>query len=225
MKLLIAVPDYTGAPCVNYIHSLTDTLACLHNLGIEAEVTYHCNDAYIHRARNSLCAKFLSGDYTDMMFIDSDLGWDFKAVPRLLSRPYEFVAGAYPFKQDDENYPIEIMLDNQQRPVIDRATGCIAAYMMPTGFWRLRRSVLEKMSGIVDWYMDKGEKTFNFFSTPVVDHEWIGEDVWFCRQWLSIGGQIWCDPNIDFHHVGRKEYSGNLHEFLLRQPGGSKAAA
>ena len=226
MKVLFCIPDYAAAPVVNFTHALTNTLALLHNLGIPAETVYHCNDAYVHRARNSLCAKFLAGDYTDLFFLDSDLGWDFKAVPRMLTRPYEFVGGAYPMKHADKDrpYPIELMLNADERPIVDPATGCVAAAMLPTGFWRLKRGVIEKMSGVVDWYMDEGKKTFNFFSTPVIHHEWIGEDVWFCRQWLSIGGQIWCEPNIDFTHVGRKEWTGNLHEFLLRQPGGSKAA-
>lgn len=225
MKLFIAVPAYDSKPCVDFMHSLTDTLPLLERLGIEATVTYHCKDAYVHRARNTLARKFLASDATDLLFIDSDMGWDFKSVPRLLTRPYEFVGGAYPFKQDNEDYPVSILSNAHGTPLVDPATGCIAAAMLPTGFWRLRRSVFEKMEPNCDWYWDNGEKTVAFFETPIVDHEWIGEDPWFCRKWLSIGGQIWCDPNIDFTHVGTKEWTGNYHEFLLRQPGGAKAAA
>lgn len=224
MKVFFATPIYDGKPCVDYTHSMIGTRDVLELAGIKSTDTFHAKDAYVHRARNSLCRKFLQSDATDLFFIDGDMGWDDKAPAKLLLLPYEFVGGAYPFKQDAEDYPVTVHTRPDGSPIVDPKTGCISAVMLPTGFWRLRRSVLEKMTPHCDWYWDKGEKTVAFFETPIVDHEWHGEDPWFCKKWLSLGGQIWLEPNIDFVHVGTKEWRGNYHEYLMRQPGGSKAA-
>ena len=220
--VFFAVPAYGANVSTAFAHSLIDTFGVLESAQVPATVVYHCKDAYLGRARNSLAHLFLKSDATDLFFIDADMGWDAKAPLRMLARPYEFVGGAYSFKQDEEDYPVTVHSDPHGRPLVDPGTGCISATMLPSGFWRLRRSVLEKMAPACEWYWDKGEKVLNFFDTPVVEHEWIGEDVWFCRRWLKLGGQIWLEPNIDFIHSGVKDWKGNYHEFLLRQPGGSK---
>lgn len=218
MKLFVATPTYDRKPCLEYDHALTSTFGILLGLNIDADVSYRGGDAYIHRARNSLVREFLASDATDLMFIDSDMGWNAEQAVRMILRPYEFVGGAYPFKQDEEDYPVTINCKPDGRPMGDPSTGCLSASMLPTGFWRLRRSVFERMETACDWYMDKGQKTVAFFETPIVDHEWIGEDVWFCRKWISLLGQIWLEPNIDFSHVGTKAWTGNYHKYLLRQP-------
>jgi len=224
MKVFIATPSYDGKPCADYTHSLLDTVRLLDRIGVEASVTYHLRDAYVHRARNSLVRKFLASDATDLFFIDADEGWSPDAPARMLALPYAFVGGAYPFKSDPEDYPCSINSNEQGTPLVDPATGCISATMLPSGFWRLKRSVFETMAPHCDWYWEGSGQTTAFFETPIVNHEWIGEDPWFCRKWLSLGGEMWLYPNIDFIHSGGKEWHGNYHEYLLRQPGGSKAA-
>jgi hypothetical protein len=55
---------------------------------------------------------------------------------------------------------------------------------------------------------------------------WWGEDYAFCRRWNAIGGEIWVVPDLDLtHHSKTEAFPGNYHEWLLRQPGGSKAEA
>ena len=53
---------------------------------------------------------------------------------------------------------------------------------------------------------------------------WYGEDYAFSKRWTEKCGDIWLIPDLDIsHHSSDREFPGNLHEFLLRQPGGSKA--
>jgi hypothetical protein len=51
-----------------------------------------------------------------------------------------------------------------------------------------------------------------------------GEDYAFSRNWNDLGGEIWVIPTLHIdHHSPTKAYPGCFHDFLLRQPGGSKA--
>lgn len=222
MKVFIATPSFDGKVNIQYVHSLIETLGLLSALGIDAVTSFMGHCAYLQKVRNTLADDFLKSDCTDLFFIDADMGWDAKAVPRMLTRPYEFIGAAYPFKQETEDYPVNIKSDADGRPLVDPATGCIAADMVPSGFWRLRRSVVEKIAAVSDSYLENGRRITDLFPTPVIGDEWIGEDVYFCRRWIEQCGQIWLEPNIDFVHVGNKDHKGNYHEFLLRQPGGSK---
>lgn len=223
MKVFIATPTFDGKVNIQYAHSLIDTLGLFVGLGIDAITVFKGHCAYLDRVRNALANDFLESDCTDLFFIDSDMGWEPKAVVKMLARPYEFCGGAYPYKLEPEDYPVSIMSGKDNRPLVDPATGCVAADMLPSGFWRLRRSVMEKMAAVSDSYDDDGRTLIEFFSTPIIDRQKMGEDVYFCRKWLSLGGQIWLEPDIDFMHVGSKEYKGNYHKYLLRQPGGSEA--
>jgi hypothetical protein len=55
---------------------------------------------------------------------------------------------------------------------------------------------------------------------------WWGEDYAFCRNWQEIGGEVWLVPNLNLNHwSGDKVWKGNFHEYLLKQPGGSKDPA
>lgn len=45
----------------------------------------------------------------------------------------------------------------------------------------------------------------------------IGEDIYFQKRYREMGGQIWCEPNIEMGHYGIKEWRGNYQTFLLNE--------
>jgi hypothetical protein len=64
----------------------------------------------------------------------------------------------------------------------------------------------------------------DLFNHGVHDRIWWGEDYSFARRWKEKCGDIWLMPDLSIdHHAKDKVYEGNLHQFLLRQPGGSNA--
>jgi hypothetical protein len=75
-----------------------------------------------------------------------------------------------------------------------------------------------------NWYMDDTSahcgKTANIFECRCKKDSGVreGEDTACCHKWAEIGGTLWCEPRISFGHIGVKEFSGNFHEFLLKQP-------
>jgi hypothetical protein len=215
MKVIFCTPSYDRTVTVEYLLSMERTRELLASEGIEIAPTQIVGgDCYVHHARNTLVADFLDSDATDMFFVDQDEGWPADAVLRMLRRPYEFVAGIYPFKRDMEGYPCGFDVDGNGEIVTDPETGCIALAMAATGFWRLRRSVFEKMRPMTEPYTEHGRTFRTYFRTPVIDGVWHGEDPAFCRYWIMLGGKIWAEPDIDFEHCGRKSWRGNFAKFV-----------
>jgi len=230
MKLLIATGFYNLAAAYSpYIASLVNTVKVLTLAGIEFDFLPHNGDSYVDRFRNTVCAKFLEGDYTDLLFIDSDMDWEVGAINRILMAPVEVVGGVYPMKNNWDQYPVGLQTHPDGKPKGDPKTGLLKADWVMAGFLRIKRTCLEKMQeAYADTvYQDvsadpaKPDRVYyKFFETRLGIG---GEDMTFCQRWRDIGGEIWLEPRITFGHYGVKGWQGNYHEFLMRQPGGSKA--
>ena len=228
VHLLIATPFYKFDCISTYTASLVDSVRVLTTAGINFDYYTHNGDSYVDRARNTICAKFLEGDYTDLLFIDSDMQWDIEAVGRLLKAPYEVVGGAYPMKNCWEVYPCVIDTDEKGVPIVDPATGLISAEWIMAGFLRIKRSCLEKMAeaykdlAYQDPSADPTNPTRKYIPFFELKLGVGGEDMIFCRRWKAIGGKVWLEPRITFGHYGVTGYFGNFHEYMRRQPGGDK---
>lgn len=217
--VFFATPTYSGRICQEYADSLEATGRALEAEGWKVTASFVQGDCYVQRARNALVAQFLETDATDLFFLDDDLGWPADAVLKLLSMPDPVVFGVYPFKRDEEGYPVVIHTDAKGYPIV-RGDGCISATGAPTGFLRIKRFAINALQAAYPElaYGEDGKTIYDLFPQGVRNGRWWGEDFAFCNLWTGIGGSIWCVPDIDFQHVGAKPYSGNYHRFLLRQP-------
>jgi hypothetical protein len=84
-KLFVATPMYGGQCHGMYTKSTSDlTKLCTH-YGIEAKFFYLFNESLITRARNYCVDEFMRSDYTHLMFIDSDIGFDPNDVLSMLA--------------------------------------------------------------------------------------------------------------------------------------------
>lgn len=228
MKVHFLTPAYDGSCHINMAWSLMLEMFLLKDMGIESTWDFHPGCCYIELSRNMLVDKFMEGDYTDAFFIDSDVQWEPGAVARVLRHDRDFVCGVYPYKSDKEGYPATYEVDASGRPIVDPDTGLISANMTPSGFWRLRRNVFEKMSDkfgddlIVEDHKDpENIITYkSFFRTVRVGNQFFGEDVHFCNTWKDMGEKIWIEPDIKFWHHGMKSFDGNFHNYLRKLPGG-----
>lgn len=99
-KLFVATPMYGGQCTGVYCKSMNElTMLCAH-YGIELRSFYLFNESLITRARNYCVDEFLRSDYTHLMFIDSDIGFDPNDVIALLAlqdddAPYDVLCGPY----------------------------------------------------------------------------------------------------------------------------------
>jgi hypothetical protein len=184
---------------------------------------------YLDQARDLVAQKFLESDSTDLLFIDSDMGWDPKAVTRILEAEGDVVAGLYPFKMDEESYPVRVPVD--ANGMATRRGDLVVLDGAPTGFLRIRREVLERMIALrpewkVESYNPKTDKTqtyYHLFRCEQEGTKWWGEDYNFCRKWIEMGGEVLGLPDIQFTHVGKKAWTGNFETFMRKQPGGIDA--
>ncbi len=221
-KVLIYTPFYDVKGFAPYIRSLVQTVVALAKYSkLEFEWSSVMGDSYVWRARNTMAQSFMDSDATELFFIDSDQGWSLEAFMRVLSHDVEIVGGAYPVKNNWEMYGVTFHTLPDTRPEMGE-NGLIHGEKVPTGFMKIKRSVFEKLRAADpdNWYWEGNRKMFNFFGHIVRDHVAYGEDISFNLRWQDIGGQLWIEPRCDISHIGTKTWNGNLHEFLLKQPGG-----
>ena len=102
-KLFVATPMYGGQCAGMYTKSLNDlTLVCTKH-GIPIRSYFLFNESLITRARNYCVDEFLRSEATHLLFIDSDIGFDFRDALTLLhladsENGYDIVTGPYPKK-------------------------------------------------------------------------------------------------------------------------------
>lgn len=225
-KVFVATPVYSGDLCHEYVGSFINTFVECIRQNIGFNYSFLPGLCYLDQARNKLVDQFLKTDCTDFLFIDSDLGWDASKIPELIKRDEDILCGVYPFKLDEEGYPVRVFIDKDEFP--QTKGDLIRLAGAPTGMLRIKRHVLEKM---IEKHQEWNVKTFNIdgsikesynnlFHCEQVGDLWWGEDYNFCRIAINDGFEVFAYPNIDFVHVGRKAWKGNYQNFLRRQPGG-----
>ena len=102
-KLFIATPMYGGQCAGMFTKSTNDLSMACAKYGIDIRFYYLFNESLITRARNYCVDEFLRSDCTHMLFIDSDIGFNYKDVLTLLhlsnsADDYGVITGAYPKK-------------------------------------------------------------------------------------------------------------------------------
>lgn len=228
-KLLIATPFYELKGFSPYIRSMVLTIRHLIEQNIEFEFLDLAGDSYVDRARNTICARFLEGDYTHLLLIDSDEEWNADAIPKMLAADKEVIGGAYPTKNNWENYScVPLTLDGKQ--IVGEVHGNIGlpeAICVSAGFMMLKRSALEKFEAhypelcYADSSADPPDFTtriyISFFECCRDKGVRHGEDYTFSNRWRAMGEKLWIYPDIDFGHYGIKGWFGNYDKYLRGQ--------
>lgn len=104
-KIFIGTPMYGGQCHGMYTKSCNDLSAMCANMGIELRFFYLFNESLITRARNYICDEFIRSDFTHLVFIDSDIGFNPHDVLAMVALADEdensdkdIVCGPYPKK-------------------------------------------------------------------------------------------------------------------------------
>lgn len=215
-KLLIATPFYSMQGWSPYISALVKSIRILDMAEVTWDFWNLSGDSYIDRARNKIANDFMESEFTDLLFIDSDMSWDEMGFARLLCRDEEIVGCGYPCKNNWDFFGCLLNTTGPEgKPIVEN--GLLSAQSAPTGLMKIKRTVFEKLAqkDPDNYYMDNAQKppkvVYNFFGRMPP----LGEDTSFCKRWRDIGGKIWVEPNVTINHYGFKAYTGNYHEFLL----------
>src|ERR1700749_2707232 len=123
-RVMSATPSYDYRYEIDFVTSMTATAIHLTHLGIDMRGKHVGGCCFIDLARNDLVRHFLATDCTHIFFVDADVGFDYKVIPRFLESKQFITAGLVPKKWDPQ-------ADNDKPPFHDNAmTGVMVDGLM-----------------------------------------------------------------------------------------------
>jgi hypothetical protein len=224
-KVIFCTPSLSG-PTKPYIASLEASLPLIEAAGWEHGYAQQIACPYISAARANMLRAALDSNPEAIVFLDYDLSWQPEDLLKLIETEGDVVAGTYRCKIDDEQYMGTVLSNPNGTPLV-RQDGAISAMLAPAGFLKLTAAAVDKFMVAYPelCYGPMYHLAIDLFNHGVRDRIWWGEDYSFSRRWKDKCGDIWIVPDLSInHHFNNKVYRGQFHQFLLRQPGGSKAA-
>lgn len=219
-RVVIATPALDGRVDAFYAYSLAETVRLGMSKGVHFLPLLVTRDALIQRARNDLARMFMESDATDVIWIDSDIGWGPDMPLRLLSHSVDVVGGTYRRKTDGEAYVCKADLGD----LVADARGLMTVEALGTGFLRVSRKAMAAVWEAAPPYQNEGRSCRMVFPVAIVGGDLVSEDVMFCRALTAAGFPIHLDPSITCLHVGAKTWEGDFAawcERLLRSPSSS----
>lgn len=225
MKVAFCTPT-PHRPHPAYLEAMAASVPILDAAGMMHSIVFEVGSPYISGARATLLRKALIWGADAVVFLDHDLSWAPGDLLKLLKTDGDVVGGTYRFKLHDETYMANIEVRGDERPIV-RADGAIKASRLPAGFLRVTRQAVDtfmRMYPHLTIRDKEGVESPDLFHHGAHRGTWFGEDYAFSRNWIDAGGDLWLVPDLslDHHDFDGRVYPGNFHEFLLRQPGGSK---
>lgn len=221
-KVVFCVPTLTK-PYQECLDSLGRSIPSIERAGWDHSMVSEIGCPYVSAARATMLRKALDAKADVIVFIDHDLSWDDDDLLKLVETEGDFVVGTYRFKKDEVEYMGQLLSGPDGRPIV-RGDGALKTFCAPAGFMKITNKavnlVIEKYPELC--YGERHTPHVDFFNHGAYKHVWYGEDYAACRRWLEIGQEIWTIPDLNLnHHTKEKVYPGNLHQFLMAQPGGS----
>jgi hypothetical protein len=241
--IAVCTPCYGGQVFQNYLLSVIKLVYACAAQGVHLSFIIRGGDSLIPRTRNSIVAEFMATEnYTHLLWIDADIGFEPDAVFRLLRADKEVVAGVYPMKTI--GWPANIPAMSKDtfqatyarypfNPIGGRVTmdpdGFIEVLDAPTGLMMIKREAFDKLIAAypdhriiadsmpgLEHIADKIEKyNYRFFDVMTeANGRYLSEDYAFCRRWQAIGGRIFVDGASNLSHQGSYIYGGNFLESL-----------
>ena len=196
MKLMVAVPTMFFVN-VNFAQSMADLCIKLTRDGVKVDVQF-MEGSMIYVSRDRLAYRAIEGEYTHVLWLDSDMSFEPHIVDDLLWCRKDMVCGAFvsrkpPFSpcvyasiEDPAN--MEKVKDFGKEPF--RVDGCGMACVLTS---------VELLKAV-----------FDRFDTCFMPTEKIrGEDIAFCDRVKQLGYEIWCEPTVKPGHTAHIDvYAG-----------------
>jgi hypothetical protein len=215
-RLMVATPMYGGLNHDAWACSMMDLRQQADLLGVPLNVVTIRNESLVQRARNTCVAHFLASDATHLLFIDSDIGFPWQAVFRLLAHRRDVVGATYAKKKMGE---AEFAFVPLPQGGVTR-TGLVEVHSLPTGFLMISRDAISRLIGA---HADKRygvhaseglpgayrNHLYAIFDCELEGPNYWSEDYTFCQRWRRLGGQCWLDPHILLEHHGTARFHGH----------------
>lgn len=220
--ILIATPMHSQQVWFSYHRSLLATMIALPRVGIESTDGTVLGCCSIPHARCQLQAQFLNNpQFTHLMWIDSDMGWDWRDLVRMLKADRRLVAGVYQTRTDHPSFPVSFTTND---PVMD-ADGCVEAETIQGGFVLIRRDMIEHITRafperrvkLHDGEFDHPQNLncYDFYPLSIAQNGLMQtDDGGFSRLYREAGGTLYVMPDVRLTHSGAKDFSACLTDFV-----------
>lgn len=229
MKVVFCTPSLSG-PTEPYLKALERSIPLIKAVGLEEAYVQEVGCPYISHARATMTRKALNAGADIIVYLDYDLSWEPEDLLHLINTKGDVVAGTYRYKKDEEEYMGAWKCNPNNSPMLTKDNLNIQGTRIPAGFLKVTRQAIRRLMkhypNLV--YGDLELPSIDLFQHGAHEGVWYGEDMAFSRRWADINGEIILIPDISLNHHKKledgsyKEYKGNLHEFLMKQPGGIK---
>lgn len=226
-KVVICIPLSGAKPFPQCIDALEASAPLLTNAGYDHNLVSR-RGPYISHNRGEMLRKAMDAKADIVVFIDQDLSWEPEDLLRLIEHDSDVTSGLYRMKSQTVEFMGAVETDEQDRPQVN-PDGSMRGYMVPAGFLKItKKAVHEFMEAYPELcYGPKYRLAVDLFQHGAHNGLWWGEDYRFSRRWRERCGEIHILPDLNLTHWlktddGFEPFPGNYHEFMLRQPGGSK---
>lgn len=232
VKLFVAIPAMDHKNFCALTGALLEFQAALIMAGLTQTPMFEfaMQESNLPFGRNRILAQFMASECTDLICIDADNSSDCASLMRLVCHPVDFVGAMYLKKVQNpatgalmEKWAGEFLdsPDDGRLQGYNADLGLLEVKRLPAGFMRITRKAVQRMineCGVVEYDHDLPDgrvlhihRLFENFWDGKQD---VGEDFTFCDRWRSIGGQVWCDPELKVDHHGPAVWKGRLGDYL-----------
>jgi hypothetical protein len=231
-NILIGTPMYGGMCTGEYTRSMLSVMPTLSAVGIGVSFAFIYNDSLITSARNKLATMFVEHDFSHMLFVDADIGFDAQDILKMLEADKDVIAGVYPKKRINwdrvdmavkAGIPTEelqfhtgdlvVNLVDHERERKVRIADPVEIWGAGTGFMLIKREVMEALKSVVDSYQDDDGHTlyeYFFLKKDKKLNKQLTEDYAFCALCREHGIKIYAAPWAKLTHTGSYTFTGTL---------------
>ena len=193
----------------------------------------------VTQGRQLCVSGFMESSCTHMLFIDSDISFNYKMIERMINHDKEICLVPYPIKgTDHDKVKARILagdtlsphlLGNQYTMSVPDSTnvkvtdGFIEVERGPAGCMLIKKEVIHKLikeypeftinqHTLIDGKLVKRNHMYNFFDTywNKDDKTYTGEDFYFCKLCKHAGIKMYALVDEYISHHGEYSYTGRL---------------
>ncbi len=224
LHVFLAVQTYRDLSPL-FVHSLWRAQIAFNAANISTTLCLYAENCHVDDGRNFLVREFLESNCTDLVFIDADVGFDGGDLVKLVLLNRDVVAGVYPMRSDEKEYPVNVPPGTTLQAEED---GCVEVAGVPTGFLRIRRHVLMTLYDAAPKFRANNDEPGRMpisiiFERTLTEQGRMGGDYAFCQKWAGFGGKIYVCPEMELAHAGSQTWTGKLGEYWRRAHGVNEA--
>jgi hypothetical protein len=206
INVLLAVPTYTARPHVACMMSLIGASQLLMQRRVRHDVRPVVGVSILALARNTLVHAALEGDFSHLLQIDDDMGFEPEAVLQLLAHGVDVVAGVCQVRGGGR-----YNLHNARQVPGSPLLSC--DWVGPAFLLVARRCLMRLASEAPATDIPFAPKMV--FDTAIIGGQLYSEDMVFCHRWRAMGERVFVDPAVPLWHFAGNDCLGKSYAAAL----------